>query len=211
MKGAALAFLVRLATGVRLAEHLPSAGGGRVYFANHSSHLDFVVIWAALPAPLRERARPVAAAEYWESGPLRRWLASKVFNAVLIPRDRARMKEENPIDRMLKALEDGADLIMFPEGTRSATDEIAPFKAGLLHLATKRPGVELRPVFLENLNRMLPKGEGIPVPLMGRAEFGEVLEGPGEGEDKAAFLRRARAAVTFLSRGNLTEISDEGS
>jgi 1-acyl-sn-glycerol-3-phosphate acyltransferase len=211
MMGAGLAFLVRLATGVRLAEHLPRPVGGRLYFSNHSSHLDFVVIWAALPMELRSRVRPVAAAEYWEAGPLRRWLATKVFKAVLIPRERARMKAENPLDLMVAALEEGADLIMFPEGTRSATDEIAPFKAGLSHLKARCPDLELMPVFLENLNRMLPKGEGIPVPLMGRAVFGEPIEGPGEGEAKAEFLERSRAAVMALAGGNLTAISDEGS
>lgn len=153
-----LAFLVRLATGVRLAEHLGVSSGRCLYFANHSSHLDFVTIWAALPATLRCRVRPVAAAEYWESGKLRLWLASKVFNAVLIPRDRSRMREANPIDRMAEAMEEGADLIFFPEGTRSASDEIAPFRPGLHYLAQRQPQMELRPVFLENLNRMLPKG-----------------------------------------------------
>ena len=213
MTGTVLAFLVRLATGARLLADLPEDGKRRVYFANHSSHLDFMVIWAALPARQRAWTRPVAAAEYWERGPVRRWLASRIFKAVLIPRDLARMRAEDPLGRMLAALDEGADLIVFPEGTRSETGEVAPFKPGLHHLATKNPDLLLIPVFLENLSRILPKGELLPLPLMGQAVFGDPLPCPAEGECKAAFLTRARDAVMHLSHGNLTPATatDEGS
>lgn len=206
-----LAFLVRLATGVRLLHDLPEDGKRRVYFANHSSHLDSLVIWAAIPGRQRASTRPVAAAEYWEKGPLRRWLSSRVFQAVLIPRDLARMRHEDPLGKMLAALDDGADLIVFPEGTRSETGDIGPFKPGLHHLVSKRPDLVLVPVFLENLSRILPKGELLPLPLMGQALFGHPLAPPAEGESKAAFLDRARDAVIELARGHLTPLPDEGS
>ena len=211
MTSTILAFLVRLATGVRLLHDLPEDGKRRVYFANHSSHLDFMVIWAALPALQRASTRPVAAAEYWEKGPLRRWLSSRIFKAVLIPRDLARMRHEDPLGKMLAALEEGADLIVFPEGTRSDSGEIGPFKPGLHHLISKRPDLLLVPVFLENLSRILPKGELFPLPLMGQAVFGHPLAPPADGETKAAFLTRARDAVLQLSHGNLTPLPDEGS
>lgn len=206
-----LAFLVRLATGVRLLPDLPEDGRRRVYFANHSSHLDSLVIWAAIPGRQRAWTRPVAAAEYWEKGPLRRWLSSRVFQAVLIPRELARMRHEDPLGKMLAALDEGADLIVFPEGTRSETGDIGPFKPGLHHLVSKRPDLLLVPVFLENLSRILPKGELFPLPLMGQALFGPPLAPPADGESKAAFLERARDAVLQLSRGNLTPLPDEGS
>lgn len=206
-----LAFLVRLATGVRLLPDLPEDGKRRVYFANHSSHLDSLVIWAAIPGRQRAWTRPVAAAEYWEKGPLRRWLSSRVFQAVLIPRELARMRHEDPLGKMLAALDEGADLIVFPEGTRSETGDIGPFKPGLHHLVAKRPDLLLVPVFLENLSRILPKGELFPLPLMGQALFGPPLAPPADGESKAAFLERARDAVLQLSRGNLTPLPDEGS
>lgn len=211
MTGTLLAFLVRLATGVRLLPDLPEDGKRRVYFANHSSHLDFMVIWAALPARQRAWTRPVAAAEYWEKGPVRRFLASKIFKAVLIPRSPARMKAEDPLGKMVAAIAAGSDLIVFPEGTRGDTGEIAPFKPGLHHLATKCPDILLVPVFLENLSRILPKGELLPLPLMGQVVFGEPMPHPEEGESKADFLQRARCAVLNLSRGNLVAGTDEGS
>ncbi len=210
MKGIALSFMTRLATGVRLAEDLPTPKQTRLYFANHSSHLDFVVIWSALPSHLRDRVRPVAAAEYWEADRFRRWLADKVFNAVLIPRTAGRMRRENPLELMDAAIQTGSDLILFPEGTRSETGEIATFKSGFYHLASSHPHLELMPVYLDNLNRILPKGEHIPVPLMGQVQFGEAISGLGEGEAKEDFLERARMAVIHLSRGNLKAASHEG-
>ncbi len=211
MTGTLLAFLVRLATGVRLLPDLPEDGKRRVYFANHGSHLDFMVIWAALPARQRNWTRPVAAAEYWEKGPVRRLLASKVFKAVLIPRNPARMKAEDPLGKMVAAITGGSDLIVFPEGTRGDSGEIAPFKPGLHHLVTKCPEILLVPVFLENLSRILPKGELLPLPVMGQAVFGEPLPHPGEHESKADFLQRARQAVLELSHGNLSPSDDAGS
>src|SRR5258708_6831266 len=64
----------------------PAAARPRVFFANHSSHLDFVVLWASLPSWIRRRTRPVAAQDYWESSPLRCYLATHLFRSVLIPR-----------------------------------------------------------------------------------------------------------------------------
>lgn len=202
MTGTLLAFVVRLATGVRITPEAEDPSP-RVYFSNHSSHLDALVIWAALPGHVRRRTRPVAAAEYWSRGPLRRWLSGRVFHAVLIPRDPAHMKSADPLGSMLAALDAGSNLIVFPEGTRSETGEIGPFKPGLYHLAQKHPAVPLVPVYLENLNRILPKGEHLPIPLIGQALFGSPLPPITEHEPKADFLKRARHAVIRLAGGNL--------
>ena len=96
---------------------------------------------------------------------------------------------------MTDALDAGASLILFPEGTRNMTEErLLPFKSGLYHLAMARPQVELVPVWLENLNRMMPKGEIFPVPLLCTVTFGAPLTISAQ-EDKSAFLERARAAL----------------
>lgn len=173
------------------------APGQRVYFANHSSNGDFVLIWAVLPGPLRARTRPVAAADYWLTSPLRRFIGQDVFKAVLIERRRER-RVEDPVDQMVAALDAGASLIIFPEGTRNTTDApLLPFKAGLFHLAAARPQVDLVPVHIHNLNSVMPKGEIIPVPLICTVTFGAALHlRPGEGRDD--FLGRARAALLDL-------------
>ena len=170
----------------------------RIYFANHSSHGDLVLLWAALPAPLRRRTRPVAAADYWLGSGLRRFVGCDVFRAVLVTRGAAGEPKGDPIGDMARALDEGESLILFPEGTRNVTGQpLLPFKGGLHRLAEARPAAELVPVWIGNLNRVLPKGEVVPVPLLCRVTFGAPL-GPVPGEDRAAFLARARAALLEL-------------
>ena len=168
----------------------------RVYFANHTSNLDAAVLWASLPLPIREKTRPVAAKDYWTGSALRRWLANEVFRALLIERRKV-TAENNPLREMIAVLDSGESLIIFPEGGRFPGPEPQPFKSGLFHLAKDRPQVELVPVYLENLNRILPKGQILPVPLLGSITVGEPLR-LEPGEAKLAFLDRAREAVWSL-------------
>lgn len=169
----------------------------RVYFANHTSNGDFVLLWTALPAPLRRQTRPVAALDYWLSSPLRAFIGREVFNAVLIDR-RPETRTEDPVAQMTQALDQGSSLILFPEGQRNSSDAtLLPFKSGLYHLAKSRPGVDLVPVWIANLNRVMPKGEIIPVPLICTLTFGAPLHiQPGETKD--AFLGRATEALLAL-------------
>lgn len=200
-----VAGVIRVVTGVQARwsnwESFNSAGPDRqrIYFANHNSNLDAPVIWAALPAPLRRRTRPVAAEDYWNRGPMRRLLARRVFRCVLIPRHNL-SAHHHPLQTIEPALDEGCSLILFPEGTRAIDDDagIGEFKPGLWHLARRHPELELVPVHLENLNRILPKGEFIPVPLLGAVTFGEGLH-VQENETKEQFLRRARAAIEALA------------
>jgi len=168
-----------------------------LYFANHSSHADFVLVWATLPPDLRASTRPVAAADYWTSSRLRRFIGGEVFRAVLI--DRAPKADgPDPVRQMADALHAGDSLIMFPEGTRNTGDELLlPLKSGIFRLARECPGVRLVPVWIENLKRVLPKGALVPLPLACTVRYGDPLE-LREGEDKAGFLERARAALLAL-------------
>lgn len=169
----------------------------RVYFANHSSNGDFVLLWTALPTPLRRQTRPVAALDYWLTSPLRAFIGREVFNAVLIDR-RPEARAEDPVAQMVSALDQGASLIIFPEGQRNSSDApLLPFKSGLYHLAKARAGVDLVPVWIANLNRVMPKGEIIPVPLICTLTFGAPLH-LTEGEPKDAFLARASTALLAL-------------
>lgn len=194
------ASLIRLLTGVqaRWVGCLPDVTQ-RIYFGNHVSNLDGPVIWAALPTQLRAVTRPVAARDYWMGGPLRRYLACRVLNAVLIARTKITV-ENNPLRDMEAALDAGASLIIFPEGRRQDDEDggLLPFKPGIWHLAKRRPTIELIPVHLENLNRILPRGDFIYVPLIAAATFGAPLH-LEDGEDKVVFLERCRAAVVALA------------
>jgi 1-acyl-sn-glycerol-3-phosphate acyltransferase len=168
----------------------------RVYFANHTSHLDALVLWASLPSEVRNLTRPVAAKDYWEKGWVRPWLATRVFDALLIDRKEIKV-HQSPVDLMLKAIGDRQSLIVFPEGHRNTAADLDEFKSGLYYLAKKRPDLELVPVHLDNMNRVLPRGEFLPVPLLSCITFGPPMWLLNQ-EPKTDFLRRAREAVRRL-------------
>lgn len=203
MIGTALASVCRLISGAVVEWRCdPDADVQRIYFGNHSSHLDFIVIWSALPPRLRRCARPVAGRDYWEQSAVRSYLARQVFRAVLIERgnsgsENAEAAARASIERMAREMGDRDSLIVFPEGTRSLNGEVGPFKSGLFHLSRARPDVELIPIYLDNLNRILPKGEALPVPMLSRVTFGPRLETSSDDE-KADFLVRARTALLQL-------------
>lgn len=201
---------VRLLTGARAYWRCRSNASLRIYYANHASHGDFVLLWASLPPWLRRQVRPVAGADYWNKSALRRYVGGKVFRAVLIERERSE-DGPDPIEQMADALADGDSLILFPEGTRNTTDAVLlPFKSGLFHLHRKQPRAELVPVWIHNLARVMPKGQLIPIPLLCTVHFGPPLEHV-EGEDKAAFLTRARDALLALRPADEDEDEDEAS
>ena len=154
------------------------------------------MIWAVLPAALRRTVRPVAAADYWLKNPVRAFVGPEVFNCVLI--DRRPEVNDKPMDKILEALDEGSSLIIFPEGNRNMTEEpLLPFKAGLYNMGLARPGVDLVPTWVANLNTIMPKGEVIPLPLICTVTFGKPVK-VAEGESKDDFLKRAAAALVDL-------------
>lgn len=170
----------------------------RVYFANHVSHGDFILLWTVLPQRMRRRTRPVAGSDYWLKSPIRQFIGRDVFKSVLIDRN-AETRTEDPIEKMVEALDDNDSLIVFPEGTRNSTDQpLLPFKSGLYHLAKERPAIDLVPVWIDNLNRVMPKGEFVPVPLICTVTFGAPIH-VDESEEKDAFLARASTALLGLA------------
>ncbi|NWB88291.1 lysophospholipid acyltransferase family protein [Pseudomonas gingeri] len=169
----------------------------RIYFANHSSHGDFVLLWASLPPALRKLTRPVAGADYWNKSALRRYIIKRVFNGVLIDRER-KEPGDNPLQPMLDALEQGHSLIIFPEGTRNQEDGLLPFKSGIFHLTRSYPQAQLIPVWIANLNRVMPKGRVLPLPLLCTTSFGSPLR-LEDDESKEHFLQRSRDALLALA------------
>jgi 1-acyl-sn-glycerol-3-phosphate acyltransferase len=203
MMSAALATASRVVCGANAEWRCPRISPRqRIYFANHSSHLDFIVIWSALPAGQRPLARPVAGGDYWNRDAVRRYLSRHVFNAVLVERHTPGTMDtaaaaRGSIERMAEEMGARHSLIVFPEGTRSVNGEVGAFKSGLYHLARLRPDAELVPVHLENLNRILPKGESLPVPMLSRLVFGPPID-VLENETKEEFLARARGVLMQL-------------
>jgi len=168
----------------------------RVYFANHTSHLDSIVIWSSLPPQVREVTRMVAAKDYWEAGKIRRYISKKLFNAMLIDRQNISIRR-TPVVVMAEEMAEQYSIIIFPEGGRTNGDEVLEFKSGMYYLAKKRPDLEFIPVYLDNMNRILPRGNVLPVPMLSRVIFGPPLW-IETGERKDVFLARARDAVLRL-------------
>ncbi|MEY4181287.1 MAG: hypothetical protein RLY70_4862 [Planctomycetota bacterium] len=191
-----LAFIAKLLSGatVRWIDSHPDTCQ-RVYFANHTSHLDALVLWSSLPRQVRELTRPVAAKDYWEKGPIRRYMA-RMFNAILIDRQEIKV-HQSPVDAMITEIGTRYSLIVFPEGGRSGGQDLGEFKSGLYYLAKKRPDLELVPVYIDNLNRVLPRGEFLPVPLLSCITIGPPIFLENK-EPKIQFLTRARDAVRNL-------------
>ena len=201
--GVALAWIARHVSGAQVVyrDYQPSISQ-RVYYFNHTSHADSVLLWAVMPPDIRELVRMVAAEEYWHASPLRRYMAERVFNATFVSRNATALEDRQlQVRRMIAGMGREHSLMLSPEGTRGDGYEIQPFKSGIYYLCQARPDVELVPVYLENLNRLLPKGEYIPLPLLCRVSFGKPFRLESH-ESKGSFLSRAREALVSLETGS---------
>jgi 1-acyl-sn-glycerol-3-phosphate acyltransferase len=220
--------LIRVLTGAQARWYgCPPKAEQRIYFANHQSHADLVMIWAALPEELRSITRPIAAKDYWTKTPFRQWITTAVFNAIYVDRGKSRTPNNwgqipisagagmtgaklesdphssdasdaaDPLEPLVEALEHGDSIILFPEGTRGNAEEPQPFKAGLFNLAQKFPQVVLVPAWIDNIQRVMPKGEVVPVPILCSVTFGAPIRLEPQ-EERREFLDRARRAVIAL-------------
>lgn len=194
----ALIPLLRLIIGVTARwESEPDLTRQRIYYANHTSHMDTLAIIAALPAQARRDVKPVAAKDYWGKTRFRAYVAQRGLNAVLI--DRAPQPGQNVLEPIMGVVRAGHSIIIFPEGTRSSQALPGPFKSGLFRLAQAFPDVDLVPVYLENLHRSMPKGKHVPLPILCTIRIGKpIVRIPDEG--KPEFLERAREAVVRLAQ-----------
>lgn len=196
LMGLFLLGLIRLLTGAQARwQGCPPKAEQRIYFANHQSHADLVLMWAALPAELRSITRPIAAKDYWTKTPFKQWITTAVFNAIYV--DRAKVGDQDPLEPLIDALHSGDSIILFPEGTRGNQDDPQNFKSGLYNLALKFPEVVLVPAWINNVQRVMPKGEVVPVPILCSVTFGAPIA-LDASEDRTHFLTRARRAVMDL-------------
>jgi len=178
---------------VRGREHLP-ARDPFLLIANHSSHLDAVVLLSLLPGARLKRVHAVAAADYFERNRVVGALTRTLFHTLPIDRN-ARSPEADPRPRMLEVLDRGDSLLLFPEGTRGTGPDIGRFRTGIAWLAERRPDIPVVPVYLENLHRALPKGELFPVPFFCGVRIGPPLHPVGDRDAILAMLENAVRAL----------------
>ena len=194
-----LCLITSFITGVtsKQASDLAFTPTNKVYYANHASHGDFVLVWISLPKTWRMLTQPVAGADYWLGSKLKAFIAEQVFRVLLIDRQH---DPKQAVAAMDGALKQGKSLILFPEGTRNTTDDqiLLPFKSGLYHLARENENIEFVPVWINNINRVLPKGKILPIPLLCDVRIGEVIKKLPD-EDKTEFLTRTRQALLDLA------------
>ncbi|ENX38039.1 lysophospholipid acyltransferase family protein [Acinetobacter courvalinii] len=169
----------------------------RIYYANHNSHIDFILLWSSLPIHIRRKTRPIAASDYWLKDGFRRFLIQDTFSGVTIQRNRS--DQQDPLQPVKDVLTEGYSIIFFPEGTRNLNDdiELLEFKSGLYHLSQQFPNVEVVPVWISNLKRVMPKGAFIPLPLLSTVIFGKPLV-LNQFSDKEQFLKHAQQQLLKL-------------
>ncbi len=189
--------LVFLWIGLRVhgREHLPPRGPA-IVVSNHNSHLDTLVLMSLFPLRMLPRIRPVAAADYFLASRLRTWVACRLFG--ILPIERQVRARRDPLEPLVGALDRGAILILYPEGTRGEPERMARFRSGVAHLAARRPGVPIVPVFLSGLGRVLPKGALVPVPFFVDVAVGPPLRFSG---DRHGFARELEERVRRLGEG----------
>lgn len=169
----------------------------RIYYANHNSHIDFILLWSSLPANMRRCTRPIAASDYWMKDRFRQFLIQDTFSGVTIQRNK--QDQNDPLQPVKDVLAQGDSIIFFPEGTRNLEDDVQllSFKSGLFHLSQQFPEVEIIPVWISNLKRVMPKGALVPLPLLSTVIFGPPLN-KEKFSEKSAFLNYAQQELLKL-------------
>ena len=172
-----------LGTHVRHRERLPKKGPA-IVVANHSSHLDILVLLTLFPLFSVPRVHAVAASDYFLRNRCLAWISLNLIG--IIPLQRTLSKEAtHPLQACFDALEAGKILIIFPEGTRGTGEQMGQLKYGIWYVAKRFPEVPVIPVYLQGLGKALPKGSRLPLPIFVGIAIGSAVFWQ---EQKQAFI-----------------------
>ncbi len=144
-----------------------------IILANHNSHLDTMTLLASLPSKIIHKVKPVAAGDHFGKTKLKGKFTEFFVNALLIKRGRDKENPENdPINRMIKELDKGYSLILFPEGTRGEPEIEQPLKKGIGIILEQRPEIKFIPAFMKGMGKAMPKDDNLIVPFNSFLKFG---------------------------------------
>jgi 1-acyl-sn-glycerol-3-phosphate acyltransferase len=194
-------------------EHLQHLEGPVIFAANHASHVDTPLLLTTLPVEFRHRTVVAAASDYFFDRTWKSVLWS--FALAAIPVERSRVNRKSA-DTAAELIEDGWNLVIFPEGGRSPDGWTQSFHAASAGYLGKRTGRPVVPVYLHGTRHVLPKkseagarppgGSGTEDRRGGRLRrspiavlFGAPMT-PDEGENTRRFSDRIEAAVATLAR-----------
>lgn len=188
-------------------EHLENIQGPVIFAANHQSHFDAPVILDSLPARWRYRTAPAMMKEFfnahffperysrreWFTNSLNYYLSALFFNA--FPLTQGSVGTRQTLRYMGDIVEDGYSILIFPEGRRAESGEIANFQPGVGMIAS-RLGVPVVPVRVRGLDQVLPRHARWPSVSRARCSFGPPIT--LTGNDYAALAARVESAVKAL-------------
>lgn len=181
-------------------ENVEGLEGAYILVGNHSSHLDTPMVFSLLPDHMTDRLATGAAADYWYRRPTVSKVTSLFFNTYPIERKGKRHDENSGKAAGMtgRLLRDGIPILIFPEGTRSRTGEIAQFKPGAAALSMKYD-VPIVPLGLDGGREAMPVGSMLP--KAGHPEVNVYIGKPMkalEGEDADAFIARVRGHIIAM-------------
>ena len=187
--------IARIFTGADIVgrEKLPLKGPA-ILVANHSSHVDTVLLLTIYPSKALDRVRPAAAADYFLKGRLMSWFSRNILAIVPVARDRVGSGED-VLAPAREALAAGDIVLIFPEGTRGDGEDLTHLKSGVARLAAVFPDAPVTPVWLQGAGRVLPKGAHVPVPLNCTVLVGDAIFWGG---DRMAFMEDLRVRLEAL-------------
>lgn len=153
-----------------------------IIVANHNSHLDTMILLSCLPSKLVHKVHPIAAGDYFNKNKLIGFATSFFVNTLYVNRE-SKVKGEN-LDFLDSIIKDGKSIIIFPEGSRGAPDELQQFRKGVGVILSKNPSVPFVPMFLDGVGRAMPKGESMPVPFTTQLYVGDPVYTEGKSVEE---------------------------
>lgn len=173
---------------VRNPDRLPRFGPA-ILVANHTSHIDTLILMSLFSLKTVLSIYPIAAKDYFLKTKFGSWFFTNIIEIIPISREKEQFSHHHPFESATKKLQEGNIVIIYPEGTRGQDDKIGEFKRGVAHLAKLNPDVPIIPIYMRNPDKVLPKGEGLLVPFICDVYIGEKLNWRGSVENFTQMLK----------------------